>query len=246
LAEFSFALVGFLIIKRKKLLSFFHIQLFAPIQKSLSRDTLAVAYPVILQYFFSIGSWLVFYFFVEHLGKDELAISQLLRSVFGLVGAGSWAMASTANTMVSNLIGQQRYSDVFLAIRKICTVSFCVAFVLSILYLFFAKEILSIYTDDAALLEKAVAPAKIVVYANLLLAISNVVFNAVLGTGNTKANMTIEFSAIIIYMWYIYTVIEKYRMGLSWAWGSELVYWSSIVLMALSYLRWGKWREKKI
>jgi hypothetical protein len=40
---------------------------------------------------------MLFYFYVEHLGKDELAISQVLRSVFGIEVqvVGQWQALAT-------------------------------------------------------------------------------------------------------------------------------------------------------
>jgi hypothetical protein len=244
LAEVSYVLVSYGIIFYKKLNTIFDLHLFVALQKKLSVDTLRLASPVILQYFFSIGSWMLFYFYVEHLGKDELAISQVLRSVFGIVGAGSWAMASTCNTMVGNLMGQKKFDEIFTIIAKISLISFLLSLIFGTFYLLFPAQLFSIYTNDATLIAKAIAPMKVVVIANFLLAISTVVFNAVLGTGNTRMNVIIEFSAIIIYISYIHFVIETKHMSLSWAWGSEFFYWLSLLIMATSYLKWGKWREK--
>jgi Na+-driven multidrug efflux pump len=244
LAEVSYVLVSYGIIFYKKLNTIFDLHLFVALHKKLSVDTLRLASPVILQYFFSIGSWMLFYFYVEHLGKDELAISQVLRSVFGIVGAGSWAMASTCNTMVGNLMGQKKFDEIFTVIARISLISFLLSLIFGIFYLVFPTQLFSIYTNDATLIAKAIAPMKVVVIANFLLAISTVVFNAVLGTGNTRMNVIIEFSAIIIYISYIHFVIETKHMSLSWAWGSEFFYWLSLLIMATSYLKWGKWREK--
>ncbi len=72
---------------------------------SLSEHTLSVASPLIVQFMFSIGGWLIFFIFIEHLGGQSLAASQVLRNIFGIVGVGTWALATTCNTMVSNLIG---------------------------------------------------------------------------------------------------------------------------------------------
>ncbi len=246
LAELSFAATAICIILYKKLHQQFMFVWAAKLDRSLTKTTLQVAMPVIFQYFFSIGSWMLFYFYVEHLGQDELAISQVLRSIFGLVGAGSWALASTCNTMVSNLIGQEKFVEVPKAIIKIAGLSLLVAFLLSIVYMSMPATIFGFYTQDTSLVAKAVNPIKIVVIANLLLSISTVVFNAVLGTGNTKVNMLIEFSAIILYIFYIYFVVEKYRMSLTWAWGSEFCYWLSILAMAFSYLKWGSWQKKVV
>ena len=73
---------------------------------ALSRNVLNIASPLIVQYFFSIGGWQLFFIFVEHLGSRELAASQILRSVLGIVGVCTWAFASACNTLVSRSIGQ--------------------------------------------------------------------------------------------------------------------------------------------
>jgi len=78
----------------------------------LSQRTLAVASPLIVQFMFSIGGWLIFFVFIEHLGGQSLAASQVLRNIFGIVGVGTWALATTCNTMVSNLIGQGKRKEV--------------------------------------------------------------------------------------------------------------------------------------
>jgi multidrug resistance protein, MATE family len=246
ISEISFAITSFIIIYRKKLHEIFYISFLKKIEKQMSIDSLRLASPVMIQYFFSIGTWMLFFIYVEHLGKDELAISQVLRSVFGLVGAASWALASSCNTMVGNLIGQGKYDDIFMVIRKNVIVSLGISLLMGSIYLLFPAQVFGIYTQDANLIAKALNPIKIVVIANFLLAISTVVFNAVLGTGNTRVNMIIEFTAITIYIVYIQIVIEQKHMSLSWAWGSEFVYWLSILIMAVSYLRWGRWKEKVV
>ena len=90
---------------------------------ALSQRTLAVASPLIVQFMFSIGGWLVFFIFIEHLGGQSLAASQVLRNIFGIVGVGTWALATTCNTMVSNLIGQGRRREVTGVILRICKLS---------------------------------------------------------------------------------------------------------------------------
>jgi multidrug resistance protein, MATE family len=245
-AEGSLWLTSLGIIYFNKMYAPFKIKLLQKINMALSKESLQIASPIMIQYFFSIATWMLFFIYVEHLGKDELAISQILRSVFGLVGAASWALASSCNTMVSNLIGQQKYSDVFIAIKKNVMVSLAISLVLGGLYLLFAKQVFGLYTQDANLIIKAMAPIKVVVIANFVLAISTVIFNAVLGTGNTRVNMLIEFSAIALYIVYIYIVIEQKHASLAWAWGSEFIYWTFILIIASSYLKWGKWQNKVV
>jgi multidrug resistance protein, MATE family len=246
LSEICYVLMAYSIIFFKKYNLDFFIKLNGRIDWPLTKDTFNIAAPVIMQYFFSIATWELFYIYIEHLGKNELAISQILRSVFGLVGASSWALASSTNTLVSNLLGQQKPEAVIPAIKKVVTLSFPIALLLGSILLFFPTQFMGVYTSDSVLIKASLWPIVIVVLSNMLLSISTVIFNGVLGTGSTKINMGIEFCAIIIYIIYIYFVIEKYRMSLAWAWGSEFIYWTTILILAISYLKWGAWRDRKV
>jgi multidrug resistance protein, MATE family len=244
-AEIAFVLINFGIIHFKKLHADFSIQYFTKMDKHLSLETIKISLPLVIQYFFSIASWQIFFIFVEHLGKSELAISQILRSVFGVVGCTSWALASTCNSMVSNLIGQGKQSEVIPLIKKISLLSFAASIVLSILLLVFPSQFLAMYSSNNQLIQQAIPALYVVIIATILLSISTIWFNAVLGIGNTTINLRVELVAISVYIIYIYTVIEKLRMPLAYAWGSEFIYWSSILVMSVAYLKFGKWRLNK-
>lgn len=151
----------------------------------LARTTLVVAAPLVVQYVVSLGGWQAFFIFVEHLGARELAASQILRSVFGILGIGVWAFANTSNTMVSNLIGQGRSADVPRMIFKICTVSFSFTVLISSLVLLNGEALLRFYRDDASLAAFALPALRIVALSALMMSVSTVVFNGVVGTGNS-------------------------------------------------------------
>jgi multidrug resistance protein, MATE family len=244
--EWSFVIINFSIIYSYRLNKIFEINYFDNLDWKLSVETIKISLPLIVQYFFSIASWQLFFIFVEHLGKSELAISQILRSVFGVVGCTSWALASTCNSMVSNLIGQKKIHEVIPLIKKISLLSLGASILLSILLIIYPTQFLQLYSNNLSLVNLAVPALYVVIIANLLLSLSTIWFNGVLGIGNTKINLAIEFFAITIYIIYCYFIIERMRMPLAYAWGSEFLYWISILCMAIAYLKWGKWRLNKI
>ncbi|WP_295117299.1 MATE family efflux transporter [uncultured Chitinophaga sp.] len=210
------------------------------------RTTLTVAAPLIVQFVFSIGGWLVFFIFIEHLGQRPLAISNMMRSVFGFFSIFIWALAATANTMVSNLIGQNRQDEVLGIIKKIMSFSVLCALVVCTLVNIFPHVILGIYTTDATLIAEALPSVRMITASTLITAVAAVVFNGVTGTGNTRVNLFIEFTAVALYLIYCQVVIEKWQKPLHWAWGSEFIYWFSILVMCLWYLKSGRWKGKKI
>lgn len=212
----------------------------------LSKRTLKVASPLIVQFLFSISSWLIFFIYIEHLGQKALAASNILRNLFGVLGLGTWALATTCNTMVSNVIGQGKQRDVVPVIKKISKLSLGYALIVATLLIIFSKEFLSIYSKDAALVLYAIPSLRVIVAAMAIMSLSTVAFNGVVGTGNTVINLTIEISCVFLYLVYCYFIIYKLQSDLYLCWGSEFVYWTCLLITSVLYLRSGKWRGKKI
>jgi putative MATE family efflux protein len=212
----------------------------------LSKHSLKIAAPLIIQFLFSIGGWQIFFFFVEHLGTKELAASQILRSVFGIASIGTWALATTCNTMVSHAMGEGHSEKVIPTVKRIAKVSVLYAFVLCVLLLIFSREFLSLYRNDDALITLAIPSLRVIVVALLLMSVATVVFNGVVGTGKTWINLSIEITCVLTYLLYCYIVIQKMRLPLQWAWASEFVYWGMLFSTASLYLRSNRWKGQKI
>jgi Na+-driven multidrug efflux pump len=114
------------------------------------------------------------------------------------------------------------------------------------LLLIFSKQFLSLYTDDPALVVFTIPSMQVIVLATLIMSLSTVAFNAVVGTGNTRINLIMEISCVGAYLVYCYFVIFQWRSSLAWCWGSEFVYWTTLLGLSGVYLYSGKWRGKVI
>jgi putative MATE family efflux protein len=212
----------------------------------LSRNSLKVASPLIVQFLFSIGGWQIFFFWVEHLGNKELAASQIIRSMFGFIWVGIWAFSAASNNMVSNIIGQGKSKEVMYLVRKIATLSFMYAFSICFLVFLFSDCFIGIYRNDPAIISIAKPAMYVVLGSTIIMSCSTVLFNAVVGTGNTIVNLSMEIASIIFYLLYCYFVIEKMKLSLTWAWGSEYVYWVSLLVISFIYLKSKRWQGKDV
>jgi multidrug resistance protein, MATE family len=210
------------------------------------RSILSISAPLIVQFLFSIGSWFIFFIFIEHLGERPLAISNMLRSIFGMFGVFTWALGATCNTLVSNVIGQGKEDVVFVAIRRIATISLLCACIVCVLVNLFPGTILQIYTTDTALINEAIPSVRIITLSTLLMAISGVVLSGVTGTGNTRINLGIEMAAVVGYLLYCSIVVERWRSPLHIAWLADFIYWTIIFVLSVWYLKSGKWKAKSI
>jgi putative MATE family efflux protein len=204
------------------------------------------SYPLILQFVISIMSWEFFYILIEHHGQQALAISNTMRNIFGFFGCFTWAFAATANTMVSNVIGQNLQEQVPRLINRIMFWSLGFASLVCLFLNIFPHAFLSIYGQGEDFITEAIPVLRIVSSALLFMSISVVWMNAVTGTGNSKMNLVSEFAAITFYCIYVYTVLEKMNLPLVWGWASEWIYWTTIFVPSFWYIRSGRWKNRKI
>ncbi|MBM3444540.1 MAG: MATE family efflux transporter [Bacteroidetes bacterium] len=245
IAEFIGMAVVFLIIQQKGMKKRFGLFSQLAIDTKTISTILVQSSPLILQYAISIISWEYFFILISHDGRMELDISQLMRLVFGFCGIFIWAFAGTTNTMVSNIIGQGNQDKVLSLIRKIIHLSLGSSLFIVIPLLTLPELILSFYDTDPAFITMGVPVVRVVGVAILLMSVATVCLNAVTGTGNTRINLLIEFITIVMYCIFIYVVMHKLNLSLAWGWGSEWLYWSSILIMSSIYMLSGKWNNEK-
>lgn len=246
LSELSFCLVMVGIFYSHKLYHRYPVRKYLHFDLKLSQRTLAVSSPLIVQFMFSIGGWEIFFIFVEHLGGKALAASQILRNIFGIVGIGTWAFANTCNMYVSNIIGQGRQFEVMPIIKKISILSLAYAVIVCGILLLFSREFLLLYSSDNDLITYAIPSLRVIVCATIIMSVSTVTFNGVVGTGNTTINLVMEMFCVGSYLVYCYFIIERMRSPLYLCWGSEFVYWTCLVSTSLLYLKSGRWKGKKV
>ncbi len=211
-----------------------------------ARRSLRVSAPLIVQYLFSLGGWEIFFFYVEHLGTRELAASQILRSILGITSVVTWAFAATSSTMVSNMIGQGREGMVLPLVGRIAKICLMATGGIGLLLLLFPEPFLSLYRDDPGLVQFALPSLRVIVLSTLLMSVSTVVFNAVVGTGKTWVNLAMEVTSVCVYVLYCYVVIGRLHSALHIAWMADLVYWATLLVMSGLYLRYGRWKGKML
>lgn len=212
--------------------------------KEIALTILQLSGPLIFQMAISIISWFFFYLLVEHHGQTSLAVSNIMRNVFGFFGVFNWAFASAANSMVSNIIGQGRESEVLRLLRKISTLSVGFSAVFSLSLNLFPALYFSMFGQGEAFIAEGTPTLRVVAVALLFAAAGTVWLNAVTGTGKSRVTFLIEVFAIIFYCVYVYLVLEHWRLSIAWGWASELLYWTVLFSLSFFYMRSGKWKSK--
>jgi MATE family multidrug resistance protein len=202
--------------------------------------------PLIFQYAISIMSWEFFYILIEHHGERDLAVSNTMRTIFGVFGVFTWSFAATTSTMVSNVIGQGKKDEVIGLIKKIIKLSLTFATIVAILLNLFPELFLSVYGQDQEFVRTAIPVMRVISTALILMSFATIWLNAVTGTGNTTVNLAIEVITIVFYCCYVYFILEYRNLPILYGWMSEWVYWGSTFVFSYLYMRSGKWRKKVI
>ena len=194
----------------------------------------------------SISTWFIFFLYIEHLGERALAISNITRSVSGLIWVVLQAFSATCSTLVSNIIGEGHPEKVMSLVKRILKLSYGLVSIMIIVFCLFPEAIARIYTDIPDLIAASV-PAVVVMCSSYFLNVGGqVFFQAVSGTGSTKTAFKLEIVALVVYMVYCTVIIGILKMDVAVCWTAEHVYAGMLLLCSWLYMRSGRWRGRKI
>ena len=194
----------------------------------------------------SLSTWFLFFLYVEHMGERSLAITNIVRSVSGILFMVMMAFASTCGSLVSNLIGAGNTDCVPGTIRQHVRIAYLFVLPFALLFALFPNQILGIYTDMTDLQQASVHSLWVMCAAYLFLVPANVYFQAVSGTGNTRTALGLEMGTLVIYVAYITYIILYLQLDVAICWTSEMVYSTFILLFSWLYIKKGNWQGRKI
>ena len=218
----------------------------ARFEKDELKSMMPVCTWTMIQHTISISTWLIFFLYIEHLGERALAISNITRSVSGLIWVVLQAFSSTCSTLVSNIIGEGHQDKVPSLIKRILKLSYGIVSVMIILFCLFPEAIARIYTDIPDLITASV-PAMVVMCSSYFLAVGGqVFFLAVSGTGSTKTAFRLELIALAVYMIYCTVIIGIMKFDVAICWTAEHVYSGALLICSWWYIRSGRWKNRSI
>jgi putative MATE family efflux protein len=209
-------------------------------------NILNISFPMMLQSFFSLSVWFIFFLFVEKLGETALAVSNIIRSIFVVLMVPIWGFATATNTLVSYLIGIKRQDEVMSLVYKI--IALCLAGVLGVvsIILIFRESVFRIYTHDDNLIALGIPVLYVISGAAILFSASFILFNSVSGTGKTRSSLFIEIIVLAIYIVYTYSLITFWHANVTAAWTAELLYSTILGLFSFLYIKSNRWKTNYI
>ena len=248
IAEFTGMFVIFIVIVRKGISRRFSLFKSFKWDSLNSSSIISMSAPLVFQSAISLISWEFFYILIERNADNQydLAISNIMRNIFGVFGVLTWAFAATSNTMVSNIIGQGKKQEVIPLIHRIVMLSTGLSLLVCLIMNLMPGLFLSVYGQGNEFIKQGIPVVRVVSFAMVLMSFSLIWLNAVTGTGNSRFSLYIEALAIILYSIYVFLVLEKFNLSIIFGWMSEWLYWMSLFIFSFIYIRSGKWKSKVI
>ena len=216
-----------------------------PVWKEL-KHMFSTASWVMLEYVLNVSVWLLFFLFIEHLGEEQLAIANIVRSISEVPFVFSAAFASTAATLVSNIIGEGHPEGVIPIIKRV--VLLCAATMLPLLAFFALSPhfIIGLFTDIPSLIQASVPTLWVMCAATVVTLPWNVYLQSVAGTGDTRVCLRMDVVALCIYAVYCTVIIGMMQSSIAVCWTADGVYSLCIWIQCLIYIHGKKWGKKAI
>lgn len=217
---------------------------FAFMQISIFRQMFNLSAPIVLQNFLSMGAWFLFFVLIEKMGQHELAISNVVRTIYMVLMTPIWGYSQAANTMVSNIIGQDKGEEVMKLTWRICLMGFITSVISISIILINPYFLLSLVTSDFSIMTDSMDSIYIICGASLCFSTGMIFLSAVSGTGDTRAAMMIEFFNITAYLVFVILCTQVFYTRVEIVWLSEIQYWLLMALFSYFYLRSNKWKKR--
>jgi putative MATE family efflux protein len=211
------------------------------------RPILRLSSPILLQRAFSHGSWFAFFFVASRIGTNELAATNVIRSVYSLSIMLAVGMGTAASALVGQNLGARRPND---AERMGWSAAKLAAYAMGsigLLFLMAPGAILRIYTTDPAVIAVGRLPLMLLGFVQAFAGIALVLSQSLQGAGNTRFVMVVEiFVCLGLYLPTVFLLGLVLRVGLIGAWTAEYLYWTALSVIMLLKFRRGTWKTIEV
>lgn len=206
---------------------------------------LKVGLPLMIQGFFALATWTIFFTWIEQRGIYELTVSQNIRAIYMLAFVPIFGFGATTKTYIAQYIQSGQKDKVKIIIKRIQLLT--LFFLLLVFHgaFIYPEVLVSWINPDPAYISDSAYILRAVFGAVFFFAFFTPYFQAINGSGNTRATLIIEIVAICLYLSCAYVFIHVLELDVLGIWFVEYVYFGSLGLLSIIYLRNFNWRETK-
>ena len=208
------------------------------------KELIKIGSPIMFQGLIALSTWTIFFAWIEQMGKFELTVSQNIRSIYFLAFIPIWGFSATTKTYISQYIG----NGDFISLKKIqLRIQILTMLFLSIIILgavFFPYNLISTINPSKIYIQKSAEILQFISISTLVFGFVSVYFQTINGSGNTMVTFLIEVISVFIYLIASYIFIKILKLDIFWIWSVEYIYFGTMGLLSIGYLRIFDWKKK--
>lgn len=199
------------------------------------------------QFIIATSSWIGLMRIMSEFGNETLAGYVIAIRIFIFTLLPSWGLSNAAATLVGQNLGARQPDRAEKAVWKTGFINMGFLGLVSIFYIVFSKQLVGIFTDDAAVLAYGSEALTMFSYGYVLLSWGLVMPQAFNGAGDTLTPTYIN-----VFCFWLLEIPLAYLLALHLGLEQRGVYWSIIIaecaaaLVAIWLFRKGKWKTIQV
>ncbi len=208
------------------------------------KELIKIGSPIMFQGLIALSTWTIFFTWIEQMGKFELTVSQNIRSIYFLAFIPIWGFSATTKTYISQYIGKNDFHSLKIIQKRIQILTMLFLSVIIIGATFFPSSLISMINPEEEYIQKSAEILRFISISTLIFGFGSVYFQTINGSGNTMITFTIEVISVIIYLISSYILIKVLKSDIYWIWSVEYIYFGTMGLLSIGYLRFFDWKKK--
>ena len=229
----------FFILDREHILMRFRFFRFASL-----KNLLTISSPIMLQGTIALGTWTVFFILLEQRGLFELTVSQNIRSIYFLAFVPVWGFAGATKTYISQYLGENKEDEIpkIQSRIQLLTTGFLLLFFHGAII--YPETLVGLINPNESYIEMSAQILRLISVSIILYGIISVYYQTIQGSGNTIYALVIELSTVVFYLTTCFLFIKVLKLDIFWIWTVEYIYFGTIGIMSILYLRNSNWKNK--
>ena len=201
----------------------------------------------IAQFLIGTSSWIFLMRIMSEFGSEVLAGYTIAIRVMMFSLMPSWGMSNAAATLVGQNLGAKQPNRAEISVWKTGKYNAIFMFLISLIYLFFAKDIIMFFNTTPKVVENGTLCLQIIAAGYVFYAYGMVLTQAFNGAGDTRTPTKINFL-----IFWVFQLPMAYLLAITFNYGAIGVFIAiavaEILLTAISYILFkkGKWKEIQV
>ncbi len=201
----------------------------------------------IAQFLIGTSSWVFLMRMMSEFGSEVLAGYTIAIRVMLFTLMPSWGMSNAAATLVGQNLGAQEPERAETSVWKTGRYNAYFMAVVSVIYLFFAHDIVGWFNDNPVVIENGGLCLQIIAAGYIFYAYGMVVTQAFNGAGDTQTPTKINFVAFWIFQLpFAYLAAITFKMGALGVFLAITLAEVMLAIIAIIWFRKGYWKKVKV